>query len=136
MVYRTETDNTEPKFSQYFRFNILVYKIFKKIVNLLKLQKLVPKWPKWLRKCLLEATFKSFKVKVLSAFRFDTILTMLNALWWIYKKAHHKIFDFMFLVSSVLSVVSKPFFLSFGSRLLELFQCSAEGWSLKSSWAP
>ena len=32
-------------------------------MNLLKLQKLVPKWPKWLRKCLLEATFKSFKVK-------------------------------------------------------------------------
>ena len=31
---------------------------------------------------------KVFKVKVLSVFGFDTFLTMLNALWWIYKKDH------------------------------------------------
>ena len=53
---------------------------------------------------------KVFKVKVLSVFGFDAFLTMLNALWWIYKKAHHRIFDFMFLVSSVLSMVSKTLF--------------------------
>ena len=43
---------------------------------------------------------KVFKVKVLSVFRFDTFLTMLNALWWILKKAYHGIFDFILLVSS------------------------------------
>ena len=31
---------------------------------------------------------KVFKVKVLSVFGFDAFLTMLNALWWIYKKGH------------------------------------------------
>ena len=31
---------------------------------------------------------KVFKVKVLSVFGFDAFLTMLNALWWIYKKDH------------------------------------------------
>ena len=50
---------------------------------------------------------KVFKVKVLSVFGFNAFLTMLNALWWIYKKAHHGIFDFMFLVFSVLVIVSK-----------------------------
>ena len=61
--------------------------------------------------CLAEReSFKSekvFKVKVLSVFRFDTFLTMLNALWWIYKKGHRGIFDFILLVSSVLVTDSK-----------------------------
>ena len=73
---------------------------------------------------------KVFKVKVLSVFGFDAFLTMLNALWWIYKKAHHGIFDFMFLVSSVLFKVSKTLFVCFRPRLLELFRCSAEGCQL------
>ena len=71
---------------------------------------------------------KVFKVKVLSVFGFDTFLTMLNALWWIYKKVHHGIFDFMFLVSSVLVMVSKNLLFCFRPGHLELFQCSAEGW--------
>ena len=50
---------------------------------------------------------KVFKVKVLSVFRFDTFFTMLNALWWILKTAHHGIFDFILLVSSVLVTDSK-----------------------------
>ena len=61
--------------------------------------------------CLAEReSFKSekvFKVKVLSVFCFDTFLTMLNALWWIYKKGHRGIFDFILLVSSVLVTDSK-----------------------------
>ena len=73
---------------------------------------------------------KVFKVKVLSVFGFDTFLTMLNALWWIYKKDHHGIFDFMFLVSSVLVMVSKNLSFCFRQGHLELFQCSAEGWSI------
>ena len=48
-----------------------------------------------------------FKVKVLSVFRFDAFLTMLNALWWIYKKGHRGIFDFILLVSSVLVTDSR-----------------------------
>ena len=70
---------------------------------------------------------KVFKVKVLSVFGFDAFLTMLNALWWIYKKARHGIFDFMFLVSSVLVMVSKNLLFCFGQGHIELFQCSAEG---------
>ena len=50
---------------------------------------------------------KVFKVKLLSISWFDTILTLLNALWWIWKKAHHGIFDFILLVSSVLVTDSK-----------------------------
>ena len=50
---------------------------------------------------------KVFKVKVLSISWFDTILTLLNALWWILKKAHHWIFDFILLVSSVLVTDSR-----------------------------
>ena len=70
---------------------------------------------------------KVFKVKVLSVFRFDTFLTMLSALQWILKKAHHGIFDFILLVSSVLVTDSRNQFVCFRHRLLELFQCSAEG---------
>ena len=70
---------------------------------------------------------KVFKVKVLSVFGFDAFLTMLNALWWIYKKARHGIFDFMFLVSSVLVMVSKNLLFCFRQGHLELFQYSAEG---------
>ena len=70
---------------------------------------------------------KVFKVKVLSVFGFDAFLTMLNALWWIYKKARRGIFDFMFLVSSVLVMVSKNLLFCFGQGHIELFQCSAEG---------
>ena len=72
-------------------------------------------------------TLKLFKVKVLSVFPFDTFLTMLNALWWIFKKARRGIFDFMFLVSSVLVMVSKNLLFCFRQGHLELFQCSAEG---------
>ena len=61
--------------------------------------------------CLAEReSFKSekvFKVKVVSISWFDTILTLLNALWWILKKGHHGIFDFILLVSSVLVTDSK-----------------------------
>ena len=74
---------------------------------------------------------KVFKVKVLSVFGFDAFLTMLNALWWIYKKARRRIFDFMFLVSSVLVMVSKNLLFCFGQGHLELFQCSAEGWLIR-----
>ena len=70
---------------------------------------------------------KVFKVKVLSVFGFDAFLTMLNALWWIYKKARRGIFDFMFLVWSVLVMVSKNLSFCFRQGHLELFQCSAEG---------
>ena len=71
--------------------------------------------------------FKILKVKVFSVFGFDAFLTMLNALWWIYKKARRGIFDFMFLVSSVLVIVSKNLLFCFRPGHLELFQCSAEG---------
>ena len=67
------------------------------------------------------------KVCSVSVFGFDTFLTMLNALWWIYKKARRGIFNFMFLVSSVLVMVSKNLLLCFGQGHIELFQCSAEG---------
>ena len=50
---------------------------------------------------------KVFKVKVLSVFGFDIFLTMLNVLWWILKKAHQGIFDFILLVSSVLVTDSR-----------------------------
>ena len=50
---------------------------------------------------------KVFKLKVLSVFRFDAFLTMLNALWWIYKKGHRGMFNFISLVSSVLVTDSK-----------------------------
>ena len=70
---------------------------------------------------------KVFKVKVLSVFGFDAFLTMLNALWWICKKARHRIFNFMLLVSSVLVMVSKNMLFCFRQGHLELFQCSAEG---------
>ena len=70
---------------------------------------------------------KVLKVKVLSVFGFDAFLTLLNALWWIYKKACHGIFDFMFQVSSVLVMVSKNLLFCFRQGHLELFQCSAEG---------
>ena len=67
------------------------------------------------------------KVKVLSVFGVDAFLTMLNALWLIYKKARPGIFYFMFLVSSVLVMVSKNLLFCFGQNPIELFQCSAEG---------
>ncbi len=44
------------------------------------------------------------------------------------KKGHHGMFDFICLVSSVFVTDSKNQFVCFRPRLLELFQCSAEGW--------
>ena len=70
---------------------------------------------------------KVFKLKVLFVFRFDAFLTMLNALWWIYKKGHRGMFDFICLVSSVLVTDCKNKFVCFRPRPLELFQCSGEG---------
>ena len=50
---------------------------------------------------------KVFKVKMLSVFGFDTFLTMVSALWWIYKKLHRWILIFFHLVSSILVRDSK-----------------------------
>ena len=91
------------------------------------LLKIVFKLKKFLAQHESYIILKVFKVKVLSVFGFDAFLTMLNALWWIYKKARHGIFDFMFLVSSVLVMVSKNLLFCFRQGHLELFQCSAEG---------
>ena len=90
-------DSKSGKFLTYTRYEIPLLKI------VFKLKFFLAKHESYI-------ILKVFKVKVLSVFGFDTFLTMLNALWWIYKKAHHGIFDFMFLVSSVLSMVSKTLF--------------------------
>ena len=45
------------------------------------------------------------------------------------KKGHHGMFDFICLVSSVFVTDSKNQFVCLRPRLLELFQCSAEGCS-------
>ena len=70
---------------------------------------------------------KVFKVKVLSVFGLDNFLTMLNALWWIYKKAHHGIFDFMFLSLSVLNKVSKTLFVFLGPAFQSYFNVQQRG---------
>ena len=53
---------------------------------------------------------------------------MLSALWWIYKKDHHGIFDFFLLVTLVLVKASKNQFKHSGQDPLELFQYSYHLW--------
>ena len=53
---------------------------------------------------------------------------MLSALWWIYKKDQDGIFNFFPLVILFLFKDFKNQQFGFRHPLLELFQCSAEGW--------
>ena len=59
------------KFLTYTRYEIPLLKLF------FKLKLFLAKHESYI-------TLKVFKVKVLSVFRFDAFLTMLNSLWWIY----------------------------------------------------